>query len=217
MPKPTPILDYAERYPGYIRHQYYRAPVLQAILESWLQQVQSREDTLRVLLDQNALSDMQLSFLLDIEGELIGESRNGRDNAAYRTALLARRLINRSQGRAQDYIFLLQTLYQDADVTLEFRFSPYDELGLIVAQPVGFLDPVAVNDQIQTIAPAAAMVHYIWYPAASDDTFAFAPGSVVVSGDNRQGFSDLVGASSGRLVGVLGSTDQVDRPWWQVI
>lgn len=89
--------------------QFRNLPVTRGILASWLRGVQRFENCLFEVLearDPLTATGVQLDNL----GLLVGVFRNGQGDTEFRTRILLRVRINRSQGRPEDVIAILASL-----------------------------------------------------------------------------------------------------------
>jgi hypothetical protein len=113
--------------------QYQDSPRLQALICSYLDQVQAAETGTVAVYERGLDLDTAVGAQLDIIGRLVRESRDGRADLEYRRALAVRVLVNRSQGRHEDLIAIVR-LFEALD----------DEPGAVV--------------RVQSVQPAAVEV-----------------------------------------------------------
>lgn len=100
---------------------FFRKPRWSALLESICVQTQDVEDVLFQVLVAfyvESAEGEQLDFL----GKSVGERRANRADEDYRTAVRARMLVNRSDGKAEQLCEILTTLFPSAAVTLDEYF-----------------------------------------------------------------------------------------------
>lgn len=116
------------------------------LLTSYVAEVQDLEDALFQILDDTNL-DSAVGQQLDNIGEIVGEPRNGRDDATYLIAIRARILLNTSEGTIEDIILLILALQSGLEVEI-LEFFP----AAFLAQVNTPVDPGLINtDQISNI------------------------------------------------------------------
>lgn len=104
----TPITSFCDSGLALLLKQYADSPLLQALICLMLDRVQEVDDASAqipaLVLDVNLAEGAHLDLL----GRIVGETRNGESDAIYRRGILARVLINRSQGRIGDLISIVR-------------------------------------------------------------------------------------------------------------
>ncbi len=94
--------------------QYQDSPLLQSLLNSYLERVQELESGLVGVYERALSVEDGEGVNLDLIGRIVREARDGRADYAYRLGLRTRILINRSQGRLEDLIAIVR-LFEDMD------------------------------------------------------------------------------------------------------
>jgi hypothetical protein len=123
----TPILDLCAQSIALLIKQYQDSERLQGLLCALIDQVQDVDDAAadvyaRVL-DVNNAEGVHLDLL----GRIVGETRNGTSDLNYRRAILARVLVNRSQGRIGDLIDIVRVFlgFTDSDTVRIQELQPF--------------------------------------------------------------------------------------------
>jgi hypothetical protein len=140
--------------------------------------------------------DVATGAQLDSLGEIVGETRQGKIDADYKIAILAKIQMNASCGEPERLIAAVKALtgatvveYQDI-----FPATVY----------INFESDTVVSDQLynylQRLLPAG--VRLILTQSDDDDTFMFASGSSSES-DSSHGFADLTQTTGGKLSNLL--------------
>jgi hypothetical protein len=119
--------------------QYFTrdTPKLRAVLKSFTDEIQDLQEDV-IYLEKMLFLDLAEGVFLDFAGELVVESRNGRDDDTYREAIRVKAAVNRFSGTVNDLLTLIrlsydvppQALYQnaagtDADIVID---APLSEL-----------------------------------------------------------------------------------------
>jgi hypothetical protein len=171
-PLTTRDLTYAAELPGYVEPQWYKQPVLTALLEGVLEAGQEVEDVTIALQEQFSAATAEGVFL-DTIGEIVGEKRGGRSNTTYRIAIQAKVRINKSSGTWDEMITIAQILYNngDADIRVSDVGGSTGAEGLIeVREDVSALDVDAINRQLQALKPLGVKLQYVYNLSASPAT-----------------------------------------------
>lgn len=93
---------------------YFRGqPILEALCQSWLDQIQEIEDALFEILLERNLDDAE-GVQLETIGKIVGQTPL-EQTQDLRTAIRARLLINRSSGTPEELILLLRLLLADEE------------------------------------------------------------------------------------------------------
>lgn len=86
---------------GKLLYQWKDSPNLQALMRALLLQLKDVETTFYQLLNQRGIHTA-FGAQLDVLGKLVGEGRGGRDDEAYRQAILGRISVNAASGTIDD-------------------------------------------------------------------------------------------------------------------
>jgi hypothetical protein len=167
----------------------YRLPDTSALLASWLTEVQAVEDAFYQLLTQRGIATAS-GDMLDMLGRIVGQPREGRDDATYRLWISARVLVERSSGTTEQIIAIADKLAGGNTVKLREYFP-----GSFVLD-MGALDSHTGLQIAQLIVPAkAAGVRFTatWSNVAWPAVFTFAPADVPIA-------ASPLGFDAGRFV-----------------
>jgi hypothetical protein len=106
--------DHAGEGVGLLLEQFHSSPLLQTLLVAVLMgQVQDCEGVAWQLLTERSL-DYAVGDQLDGLGLVVGEPRNGRDDDQYRVALRVRIAVNRSNGKPEELLNVLNLIFEGA-------------------------------------------------------------------------------------------------------
>ena len=118
-----PVLkDHKEQGLSRLLEQFKDKPNITALLEGWLQGVQTTEDSLFDLLDNRSIQTAY-GVQLDYIGKIVGAKRGGRSDSSYREFIQLQILINTSEGTPTDILEIL-SLITNADIVKSFPHYP---------------------------------------------------------------------------------------------
>lgn len=153
----------------------YRKPRISALLASWLHEVQELEDVLMDLLEHG------LERQLDVQGRLVGQPREGRDDATYLMWIRARVLVNRSSGKTTQLIAVAKAVG-----VLAVRLEEQYPAALVIHSDLSFDLPTGLQvAKLLHLAHAGGVALYFHWFAGTP--FRFAPADVPVA-DDPSGF-----------------------------
>ena len=181
--------------------QFKGAPNLEAMVSVFTERTQALEDSVWLLYTERWL-DTADGVQLDALGEIVGQDREGRDDATYRLWIRARMYVNRSTGTPDDTMNVLALVAPDAEgVTLTedppasyrvFAYNIDDDLSEAIGQILRKVKPAGVNMQFQSSEFDV------------DHLFTLAPSTTLVTGDSDKGFGDATNpATGGHLTGIV--------------
>jgi len=182
----------------------YRKPRISALLGSWLGEVQAVEDALWQLLSARSAGNAE-GAQLDVLGRIVGQPREGREDARYRIWVLARVLVSRSSGKTTQLIAIAKKLTSGARVRLEEHYPASlvlhlddgidADIGAQIAKLLGAAKAAGVRLQLE------------WFSVTAGLPFAFAPSTTTVL-SSPQGFEagSLAAVSEGGDVIFEGGT-----------
>lgn len=107
--------------------QYQNRPRLLALLLSFVRRCQEIENAAWDVILKRMIDNAQ-NAQLDTIGKLVGQIRNGQDDATYRVYITARIRINRSHGHPDDVIQVLQLIESTA-----FQYTEYSPASAVVS------------------------------------------------------------------------------------
>jgi hypothetical protein len=155
----------------------YRQPRTSALLASWVAELQAVEDAYWQLYTERHLATAS-GATLDLLGDIVGQPRDGRDDATYRLWISARVLVQRSSGTTEQIIAIADKLAGGNTVVLREYYPASFVLDM------GALDSHTGLQIAQLIVPAkAAGVRFMatWSNVAWPAVFTFAPADVPIA------------------------------------
>lgn len=173
----------------------YRKPLISALLQSWLAEVQAIEDALYQLLTQRGVANA-IGAQLDVLGRIVNQPRAGTPDATYRIYVLARQLVSRSSGQVSQLSALAQKL-----LSVAWNREEYYPASQII-RALAPLD-VSVANAIASMfvgAKGAGVGTQFVFWSGPGAPFTFAPGASVVSGSPYGiGAGTFAAATDGRV------------------
>jgi hypothetical protein len=188
--------------PGYVMAQYFEEPALKAFLEALLESAQEIETALLALRTQFRPSDAE-GFFLDLLGEDVGESRDGRPDLTYALAIAARLRINRSSGTWDQIIEVALILSGDPTAPVHVANLGNMTGEITVYADVSELDAAVINRLLQSMVAAGGRLYYIYLLADADGTFTFTSGNKIRPAETTGFGDDVAGGVGGVLAGVF--------------
>lgn len=132
-----------------LTNQFSESPKLRAMVEAMVQPLQDALATIEQLRTERWI-DTAVGAQLDGAGYIVGESRNGRDDDAYREAIKFRIFVNVSNGTPADLIQGLKALTKPDDIQY---IEQYPATAILFTD--GPIIPDGIHSIIQDLAPAA--------------------------------------------------------------
>jgi hypothetical protein len=102
--KPSHDTNHQAEALAYLTEQFKNATTLKGLISAVMISVQDAEDMLWEVIETRLLNGSLSGDQEDQIGAIVGESRDGRDDADYLTAIYVKIRVNRSQGRGEDLI-----------------------------------------------------------------------------------------------------------------
>lgn len=188
MPEPIQITDHIDQALQRLIEQYKDQPVLEALISSYVAEVQTLENTLWELIEGQMI-DYAVGVNLDVIGRIVGQPRTSGDDEVYRNLLKVRIAINRSSGQWTDLNSVARLLLGAASI----RWVNHGRMSISLR----VLDELAerpgdLQTYLEEAAGAGTRVDVIYSVDAVADRFAFGP--------EGAGFQD--GGLSGRVSSV---------------
>lgn len=183
---------------GWLVKQFKGQPRLQALLSALLNQVQSLEDATWDLL-MNRWLDTAVGAQLDALGKIVGEPRNGRNDADYKVRLQARLRINLASGTPEDVLALFSFLLPSNTFKIKEWYPAHFTLEIFGAMTANISELSLI---LQTVKAAAVGTEMIYSLAADEDTFTFADGATMQV-DSGRGYADAAMTTGGVYAGVV--------------
>lgn len=132
--------------------QFKDKPNIEAILTSYLQQINDLEDTYESLLNERSIFTA-VGAQLDLLGALVNEARLGRSDSVYRLAILTRIGINNSEGTPNQILSLLKNITGATKVNMWEHF-PVSAIYYANVEFTGEED--CISNTLQIISPATS-------------------------------------------------------------
>lgn len=169
---------------GMLVTQYKRKPNLEAYLTTFLTQVQEIEAALFDILAILESLDTQTGEQLDLIGRIVGQPREGRDDATYLLWIKARMLVNFSNGTADDLMAIVSML---AGVGKVVKYtSEFPAAQILHVDSVLATGGEAIAALLQQARSAGVLTFFHWFETEPVFGFLEAPGDI-------EGFGSLWG------------------------
>jgi hypothetical protein len=181
------ITNHAEQALERLREQYKNKPQLIALINSWNTQIQELEEVLFNLSTSRSITT-SIGYQLDLLGQLLSKSREGRSDADYRIVLLAKVAKNISRGTPEDVIGVFKILTSSSQVQLSDGYN--GEVYLLADHALTQDQINNILREINSVVPAGVRVNALGSFDA-DDSFAFN------GTDIAKGFSSIYDLSKG--------------------
>jgi len=175
----------------------YRLPRTSALLASWLTEAQAVEDAFYQLLTERHVA-VASGETLDMLGRIVGQPRDGRDDATYRIWISARVMVSRSSGTTEQILAIADKLVGGGPVVLR-EYYPGSFIVDLGGVEVHVGSEIA---QLLQLAKAAGVrFQATWANPGWPAVFTFAPADEPVP-DSPMGFDAgrFVFASDGSTV-----------------
>lgn len=142
---------------GYLITQWKDKPNVVGLLTSFLENIQLIEDSYEQLNKERSL-DTAVGYQLDVLGLLIGQERDGRTDADYRTALRLRIAINKSNGTEPSIVEALTIATGNSNVEVFDRYPAgvHVEVTDVTLELLNTLAEVLEQIVAATISPTIA-------------------------------------------------------------
>jgi hypothetical protein len=201
----TPITGHVEEGLALLLDQYQDQPRIEALLTTYLEQVQALEDVALAVYTLRML-DIAADAQLDTLGAIVGEERNGRADASYRRAIRVRILINNSDGRAEQ-LAQIADLFEGvvaAGGSVDVRDYPPASILVTVHGHTFAEDPEETVRRLRQAKGAGIGLQLIHEPSGSDaTTFTLGDSSSPTTGDGSAGLGSTTETTGGFLSGVV--------------
>lgn len=172
-------------------------PVIEALLSTWLDQVQEIEDALWSLYGLGI--DDSSDAALDQLGEVLGHQRpDGLSDALYRRVLHAVVIALRSSGTGPDLLAAMRALVGSWGFTLSEVYPATVLLEPTDAPDVPTLSMLGVLRRVRSAGVGLQLVD-----VPTGDTFNFSADPELSGTDAGRGFSTTAGLVGGQLVGMV--------------
>ena len=160
--------------------------------------VQSAEDLAYQLLTLRSIYTAT-GVQLDTLGKIVGLTRNAyaADDEIYRLLLLVKILVNRSNGRLEVFLDIIERVGITEPIAA-FEFYPAalrTEATGMAADPAG----AAIWEIIRAAKPAGVRWDFVFSTYASDSVFTISSDAATFQTDNARGTENIAGTAGGRI------------------
>ena len=184
--------------------QFKHKPNLEALIRSYLKQVQDLEDALfEIILARNV--DTAIGVQLSTIGKIVRQPRTTSDDERFRTAIRARIAINLSDATAEDLIKIAKLLLVDGE-TFALRDEPPAQLRVTIFDPLTSADADLVHALLELADAAGVRLLLQWQSTLTAATDKLLLGSTVGSPTTGGTLGTTVGSvtNPGKLDSVIG-------------
>jgi len=157
----------------------YARPSNQALLASWLDEVQEAEDALWQLYVERSLATAE-GDQLDVLGAIVGEPRLGRDDETYRLWISARNMVNRSSGMTTEMLAIARKLIPPPPYYIELTEYYPAAFVMHIVGALTLADGYQIARMLHLAKGAGIQFGMTWTVVGDGDTFTFAPADAVV-------------------------------------
>lgn len=189
------IEDHVAQAAASMISQYHDKPRMNAVLKAYVAGAQDAEDMLWDVMLSHLL-DSATGDRLETVGKLVGQARKGSNDDQYRLYIEARIRVNRSNGKPQDIVALMQLLLAD----YEHEYRPmFPASVMIEARGLDLVtrDPEVLAELFCSAVAGGVACEFRWSEQGAEDTsFTFSATGAVVQ-DEDLGFSGLLDTNSG--------------------
>jgi len=173
---------------GYARLLWqYRGdqPRLQAFLDAHLDDVQSLEDVgMDVLVGRWPLT--AIGAQLDVLGKIVGQGRGSFGDDQYRLFILARILVNKSNGRTEELMNILSVLGAESIISSEWP-------GEVRLDVTSCEYPDSVGDLIMAAKAGSGRMHFVFNEELAANSFQMSTTLGAGDSDANSGFGNIGG------------------------
>lgn len=194
---PIKSTDHIERGPLRFLEQFKEKAKLQALLVSYLRQIQLLEDCVWEVIFARTIEDAQ-GLTLDFIGAIVGRKRLALTDDDYRIAIRAQIRINRSSGTPEDIIAVTDL---SIPASASFTYSEHYPAAITidVLNTVAFTIKVLV-DNLRAAKAGGVRLNLVYSYSPPEETFTLASG---VDGDGLP----VVAYETSSLLGFGSTTD----------
>lgn len=161
----TPIVDWNAIMQGYLRLADADATNVQKAYTAFAAQLQDIDGVQAELVEARSIATAT-GLQLDRIGELVGEPRRGRSDAAYRQGIYVRIAANRSGGTADTVLGIIATITGAATGTVSILFHYPAAYDLIVIAPPILPQP-GIQALIESATAAGVRVYVVIVPVTT--------------------------------------------------
>lgn len=179
--------------------EQYKGLNFDGVMCPHLEQVQELEGQIQELYAIRALPYAN-TFSLDRIGDLVGQPREGRDNADHLRYIQGRILANRSGGQVEDLNGILSVLLPGA--TFRVRNLGDQTTQVVVSDPMTTQEAQDVSAMLLDAVEASATLDFVYLetPVVVDTDFIWGAVADYPEADTAQGWGDAAGTTGGHWV-----------------
>lgn len=195
------VTDHEDRVDRLIE-QYRGLPDLEALIKSYLAQVQDLENVIfEVILER--VIDNAVGVQLTVLGNIVQQPRLTPIDADFKTAINARIAINLSDSTPEDLLRVAALILTGGE-EVEIREEPPGQVRITVVDPLT-VDPTLAQVLLDEADPAGVRLLFA-YTVTVDEPDAFTFGDTGGAGVVGKGFTDTGGGAveDGKLAAVIG-------------
>jgi hypothetical protein len=168
----------------------------EALLASYLKEVQALEDAIYSLIPIDALPILNTAWL-DVLGRIVGQPRGGRDNETYRLWIQAKMLVNISGGLPEEMLTIAALVTSATVGSLLLVEGEDAQAYMELTEALPGIDGDAAADLLMLAKPAGVAWYFLWH--VEDTTFQFSTTDTVESSADRGFGDDTLGSVGGRF------------------
>lgn len=195
----TSIADMCADAQALILAQYRESPRLLALLCSYVDRLQAVDNALVAVYQHTLSVDTAELVHLDRLGRIVGESRDGLADPAYRRGVRTRVLVNRSQGRVRDLIAIAALYASVSEETGAYVRVSTHVPGTVTVRtdrtPVS--DPVQLTRRLRRAAAAGVRLNCVTPPRDRSAGLRLVRPADFVAGTSPTGLSRVGVADTG--------------------
>jgi hypothetical protein len=185
--------------------QYKERPRMASWATSYLDEVQEIEDALWDVLIKRAI-DQAADAQLDVLGSIVGQPRRGLSDADYRTFIRARIAVNRSNGRPNELIHILQLIMAGVvEVVIIYQDRPEASIYIQLASDIGTIIAAHVFELLNEARPAGVELQFSWLYGDPDEAFTLATSTAYETSVDLGLGNTLDATDGGELASVIGA------------
>lgn len=182
--------------------QYKDKPKILVIVDALARQVQEVEDAIFDVFVQSAIEDA-LGSQLDDLGDIVGEARQGVPDDEYRGFIRARIRVNRSSGKREELIQIVQFIQDDE---LGVAFDEYYPASIrIECEGAVELNALRIARMLLQAKAGGVALHFVYSKVARTSTLinGWSGGALGLTSSQCPGWSGTIPSGSGQLAGVF--------------
>ena len=184
--------DHVAEALGRFTEQFKDKPNLTKLVAGFVERNQGVENIVWEIYNARMLENAEDARLDDI-GAIVGQPRDGRADPEYRQWISARIAINRSNGRPDDTLHVLELIIPE--YTAEYvEYYPAAYAVRLHGYPGDF---DTVFNILREAKPAGVRLFFEYSATAATGLFTYAPGATLVTGDTARGYGDATAPGTG--------------------